>query len=176
MIVCTLKQYIESKDLNITALSKQCGVSRPPLIALANGTSKGIQFDTLDKLCRFFNIAPSDLLFRVDEHSISLYTDIPPIELNNSTRTVSSGSISIGAFDISVDILLTVSPDAVDAEIRLSRDAINDEQVMFITDVIDAHPDLEQLVHHSVEKQAEQQIIDNLLSEKEIFISATLLL
>lgn len=175
MIVCTLKQYIDRRDLNITALSKRCGISRPPLIALANGTSKGIQFDTLEKLCGFFGITPSDLLLRIDEHAISIIADFSSIDFAHPVRTICSGDVSIGSVAIGVEALITVGEDFVDVEIRLDRNAASDEKVSFILDVIQENHELHELFRESVETQTEKLIIE-LVPKDGFLVSATLVL
>jgi putative transcriptional regulator len=43
-------------------LSKQTGITQKQLSALETGKTKGINFETLAKLCLFFSCTPSDLL------------------------------------------------------------------------------------------------------------------
>ena len=161
MIVCTLKQYIDKNDLNISALSKKCGISRPPLIALANGTSKGIQFDTLDKLCRFFKISPSDLLLRFDESDVFADVDLSSVDWDRPSRLVCSGSITVGRFMMDTEVLLSVETDGFDAEIRLSRTSLDDEKIEFFLEVVDEHQEISNSIRTAVEKFIGNQILDS---------------
>jgi putative transcriptional regulator len=54
-------------------VSLATGLSQKTLSALETGSSKGIEFSTLAKLCRFLKCAPNDLLILEDE-----IEDIPP--------------------------------------------------------------------------------------------------
>ncbi|MBP9092733.1 helix-turn-helix transcriptional regulator [bacterium] len=48
--------------LSQKAVSEATGIGQKTLSALETGTSKGIEFNTLVKLCTFFDCTPSDLL------------------------------------------------------------------------------------------------------------------
>lgn len=52
----------EKKIRSIRQLSEESKVTRLSLTKLYNGDAKGIEFDTLDKLCRYFNCNVGDLL------------------------------------------------------------------------------------------------------------------
>lgn len=49
------------------AVSDATGIGQKTLSALETGASKGIEFNTLLKLCLYFNCSPSDLLIIEDE-------------------------------------------------------------------------------------------------------------
>ena len=53
--------------LSQKSVSKATGIGQKTLSALETGTSKGIEFNTLLRLCTFFNCAPSELLFIEEE-------------------------------------------------------------------------------------------------------------
>lgn len=61
MIKCKLAVLMAERGLKIIDVSRETGITRNTLSTLYNNTSKGIQFETLDKLCSFFNILPGDL-------------------------------------------------------------------------------------------------------------------
>lgn len=48
--------------LSQKAVSEATGIGQKTISALETGTSKGIEFNTLVKLCTFFDCTPSDLL------------------------------------------------------------------------------------------------------------------
>lgn len=62
MIRCNLANILTAKGLKITSVSKATGISRTTLTALASNYSQGIQFDTLETLCRFLQVRPNDLI------------------------------------------------------------------------------------------------------------------
>lgn len=54
--------YLSGVDLTVSALSKKAGTSRPPIIALVVGKSKGMQFSTMEKLCAALHISIDTLV------------------------------------------------------------------------------------------------------------------
>ncbi|MDQ0175985.1 helix-turn-helix domain-containing protein [Bacillus chungangensis] len=62
MIKCNLAVLMAERGLNITKLSKDTGISRNALSSLYHNTGKGIQYDTLDTLCDYFDVPVERLL------------------------------------------------------------------------------------------------------------------
>ncbi|WP_428220641.1 helix-turn-helix domain-containing protein, partial [Enterococcus faecium] len=61
MIKVNLDKYIEKYNLNINQLSKETGISRKALTALANYNKDenppvSIQYNTIEILCKYFKI------------------------------------------------------------------------------------------------------------------------
>lgn len=50
------------KIKSFTQLEKETGLSRRTLAKIYNGEGGGIDYDTLDALCRYFNCSVGDLL------------------------------------------------------------------------------------------------------------------
>lgn len=50
------------KVKSFSFLEKETGITRKTLTKLYDGEGKGIDYDTLDKLCRYFNCKVCDLL------------------------------------------------------------------------------------------------------------------
>ena len=61
MIVSKLSQVLFERQLKISDVARETGITRPTLTSLYSGKSKGINFDTLDKLCKFFSLTPNEL-------------------------------------------------------------------------------------------------------------------
>lgn len=61
--------YLRFKQGKVSqkAVSDATGIGQKTLSALETGASKGIEFNTLLKLCLYFNCSPSDLLIIEDE-------------------------------------------------------------------------------------------------------------
>lgn len=53
---------IDEREVSILQLSKDCGISRPSLAAMYYGKSKGIQFETLEKLCQYFKMDAGQMI------------------------------------------------------------------------------------------------------------------
>lgn len=62
-------ELLAERNLKITQVCKDTGLSRPTLNAIKYGRSKGIQLETIDVLCNYFDITPGEL-----------FTEIQPIK------------------------------------------------------------------------------------------------
>mgnify|MGYP000810235359 CR=1 FL=1 len=62
MIRSNLAVVLAEQGLRITKVSKDTGISRTTLTALANNQSQGIQFDTLNSLCMYLKVTPNQLI------------------------------------------------------------------------------------------------------------------
>ena len=78
MIQTNLKELLNRNNISINKLSIETGLSRPTLTSLMNNESKGIQFDTLEKLLDYFNISISDF-FSIynDEIIFNFLSEVP---------------------------------------------------------------------------------------------------
>lgn len=65
MIIFRLKEVLAEKGYSITSFSQKSGISRPTLSALVNNESKGIQFDTLDTICKTLYIPINKLITHI---------------------------------------------------------------------------------------------------------------
>jgi putative transcriptional regulator len=64
MIKNRLPQYMADKKIrSISQLAKVVDLDRRTITALYDETNKGIDYDTLMKLCTFFNCEIGDLLY-----------------------------------------------------------------------------------------------------------------
>lgn len=62
LIRCNLAVLLAEQNLKITTVSKETGISRTTLTALSNNHGQGIQFDTLNTLCKYLDVSPEQLL------------------------------------------------------------------------------------------------------------------
>lgn len=62
MIKSNLAIIMAEKKIKISELSRKTGISRVTLTSLYYNNSGGIQFDTLNNLCNFLSVKPSDIL------------------------------------------------------------------------------------------------------------------
>lgn len=73
MIKCQLYKLLHENHVKISDISEATGISRTTLCALNWDKGKGVQFNTLDKLCRYFNCNISDLLvYEEEKENVSL--------------------------------------------------------------------------------------------------------
>lgn len=61
MLNFELKKHLKETNMTISELSEKTGISRNSLGLLINGKSRGIQFDTLEKISRIINVEIKDL-------------------------------------------------------------------------------------------------------------------
>ncbi|WWU64684.1 helix-turn-helix transcriptional regulator [Clostridium baratii] len=62
MIRCNLAVLLAERNLKITTVSKDTGISRTTLTSLSNNYSQGIQFETINTLCDYLKITPNQLI------------------------------------------------------------------------------------------------------------------
>ena len=65
MLKSNLKVLLAERDLKITKVSKDTGISRTTLTSLTFGYAKGVQFETINTLCNYLKISPNDLFLYV---------------------------------------------------------------------------------------------------------------
>jgi putative transcriptional regulator len=64
MITVKLSEMMgKYKIKSFSELEKLTGITRKTLTKMYDGEGKGIEYDTLDKLCDYFNCTVGDLLF-----------------------------------------------------------------------------------------------------------------
>ena len=62
MIYSNLAVLLAERDLSITKVSKDTGISRTTLTSLCSNHGQGIQFDTLNTLCIYLGVTPDKLI------------------------------------------------------------------------------------------------------------------
>jgi putative transcriptional regulator len=65
MIEFRLSEVLEEKGKSAYWLSKETGMDQSQVSKIKN--SKGIQWDTLDKICKALNCSPGDLIVMVED-------------------------------------------------------------------------------------------------------------
>lgn len=65
--ICFAEMMAKNKIRTIQKISKDTGISRTTLTALYYGTSTGIQFSTLDRLCQYFECEIKELIDIADD-------------------------------------------------------------------------------------------------------------
>ncbi|EUJ24363.1 Cro/CI family transcriptional regulator [Listeria floridensis FSL S10-1187] len=74
-----LAVLLAERNLKITRVSKDTGISRSTLTAISQNDSKMIQMDTIDGLCQYLGVTPSDFF---DYAPIKISTTITNMDLN----------------------------------------------------------------------------------------------
>lgn len=100
ILICNLRILLAQRGLKITQVSKDTKISRTTLTALYYDNSKGIQMDTLNKLClylkttpeHFFNYAPIDIVVQnieLSEGDKGLFKLMVNLSISDSASCIS---------------------------------------------------------------------------------------
>lgn len=65
MLRCNLSVLLAERNLKITKVCNDTGISRTTLTYLVNNYSKGIQYDTLNTLCTYLHVSPGEMFLFV---------------------------------------------------------------------------------------------------------------
>lgn len=91
MIGYNLSVLLAERGLNVSKVSKDTGLSRITLSAIVNNTGQGVQLETLNRLCDYLRITPSELFLYVP-FDINICVDssneIIEIEYTNSNKKI----------------------------------------------------------------------------------------
>ena len=60
-----LRELLAERNVTITQVHNETGLSRPTLNSIFNDRNKGIQLETIDILCNYLRITPSELFAEV---------------------------------------------------------------------------------------------------------------
>jgi len=71
MLIPNLSVLLAERRLTISRVSQDTGISRTTLTALSGRSARGIQFDTLNRLCQYLRVTP-DTLFIYLPYDLSL--------------------------------------------------------------------------------------------------------
>lgn len=100
MILTNLKVLLAERNLSISKVSNDTGISRTTITALSSNNCKGIQFDTLDVLCSYLNIMPDDFfLYSPYRITFEKETDNSFISIIIENRTTHKKFNTIGRID-----------------------------------------------------------------------------
>lgn len=74
MIQSRLSVLMAERGLKISDLYEETGISKTTLMAIAENTGKGVQYDTVDKLCNFLGVTPCEF-FEYSPYLVSFRID-----------------------------------------------------------------------------------------------------
>lgn len=94
MIRCNLSLLLAERNLKITKVAADTGISRTTLTSLANNYGQGIQFVTLNTLCKYLSVTPEQF-----------FSYVPfDIVIHKSTYTNDSLLIDCSLLDVSKEV------------------------------------------------------------------------
>lgn len=97
MILPRLKILLAERNLKISRVSNDTGLSRTTLTSLAQNSLKGIQLETIDKLCQYLEI-PIDKFFEFVPFNIKVNCMAPNVHKNFKTLT-DSETLEVSPFE-----------------------------------------------------------------------------
>lgn len=97
MLKSNLAVLMAERGLKIVDVYKQTGISKTTLMALSDNKSKGVQFETIDKLCNFFEVTPKEFFvfseYMFEFSNVMRITDVSKNKTENDLAvTVNKGS------------------------------------------------------------------------------------
>ena len=60
-----LRELLAERNVTITQVHNETGLSRPTLNSIFNDRNKGIQLETIDILCNYLRITPGELFAEI---------------------------------------------------------------------------------------------------------------
>lgn len=105
MIICNLAVLLAQRQLKITRVSNDTGISRTTLTALNQNESKGVQFETINALCQYLKVNPSNF-FQYLPFDVSCNTVITKNDTSFTNEMMES--IEIKKNDISFDFFIKI--------------------------------------------------------------------
>ncbi|WP_456048737.1 helix-turn-helix domain-containing protein [Abiotrophia defectiva] len=103
MIRNRLSELLSERGLKITKVAKDTGISRNTLTATAQNDSKMIQYETIDTLCSYLRVTPSEF-FQFVPYSLSFNVQVTDLHFSPASRQMFGPDMSIRFdFDLFVD-------------------------------------------------------------------------
>lgn len=106
MIKTNLAVLMAERGLKISDVYEATGISKTNLMAISDNTGKGIQYETMDKLCDFFNITPEQF-FIYSPYNFNFHV------LNNNDNVAHLNDIAITVSKSSGLKSYTFSPNVI---------------------------------------------------------------
>lgn len=109
MIKTNLAVLMAERGLKIADVYNATGISKTTLMAISENTGKGIQYETVDKLCNFLNVTPQEF-FSYAPYIFKFYKSKIDTDLPNVIITVNhSGNLK--SFTFTPFIITPSSPN-----------------------------------------------------------------
>lgn len=111
MILSRLKVLLAERNIKISRVSNDTGISRTTLTALAQNTSKGVQFETIDTLCQYLGIKISDF-FEYVPFDIDINCNKPNvIDLTSKDNlyNFAKPNVELSPFDMDLFLVKTIN-------------------------------------------------------------------
>lgn len=170
MIRCNLSILLAERNLKITKVSNDTGISRTTLTSLSSNKAQGIQFDTINTLCNYLKVSPELLISHVPidieiistriEHDDILFIDIKITKNSRTFRCELTGNCYIYFLDEKISDL--------EIDVTLFDEELNDNDEDLIKEnslLINTFNSLPVSFLNDIEEKIREEIISNLDKE-----------
>lgn len=109
MILSRLKVLLAERNIKISKVSNDTGISRTTLTALAQNTPKGVQFETIDVLCQYLGIKISDF-FEYVPFDIDINCEKPDLldlTSKDNFQNFATTKVELSPFDMDLFLIKT---------------------------------------------------------------------
>ncbi len=124
MIICTLNKLMEENDKTQSEIANATGITRPTLLSLIRNDNQSIRYETINQLCKYFDIDMSELLVyspvdvklkKILLEDVPMTTDFEVTEENSSVAV--SLIYDINGIELEFDTNLGVTKQVIHLKI-----------------------------------------------------------
>lgn len=175
MIKSNLPKLLAERRLSAAKLSKDTGISRTTLSAITTSVAKGIQYETMDTLCKHLGVVPGDLFsyvpFDLSVSYLSINENAVHFKVDDRGRTkecrmrldveIHTKSVECGDDDGNVDVLHIPDNVFVDVSpgIQVDNDSTQLDTFTFFRNYIMLLPPG---MYNDLERKIEELIVDTI--------------
>lgn len=107
MLQNNLNRLMAERNIKVTDMAKDIGLAKSTIFSLSSGKTAGIQFETLEKICSYLRITPTEL-FEYSPYILDINLDVQLKELTDATfqylAIISNGAYK-KAFSLDVELV-----------------------------------------------------------------------
>lgn len=170
MIRTNLSVLLAERGLKAKKVSRDTGISQTTLTSLVNNTGKGIQFDTIDTLCRYLGVSPEEFFeyypfrfkFQAEKTDFNLiyktneFYDF--VKLSSLTFKFDMVIEIIGEKENDIDASCVLEQNKFNGEYEVEIEVDTEEEEKFLKKILTDMPisfkrDFNRLVFASIDKE-----------------------
>lgn len=147
----SIKNLVDRSHLLKTDIMNRLQISKPTYYKLYNGTSTGIQLDTLEKICKLFKCTPNDVITGYED----LYNDelpddfITDLEVENNRDTKYYGDLQASPIFRSDGKYKTI--DEFNSDKKNFLEALSNAELVAIE--LLHHPEFSELINKVIKEE-----------------------
>lgn len=147
----SIKNLVDRSHLLKTDIMNRLQISKPTYYKLYNGTSTGIQLDTLEKICKLFKCTPNDVITGYED----LYNDelpddfITDLEVENNRDTKYYGDLQASPIFRSDGKYKTI--DEFNSDKKKFLEALSNAELVAIE--LLHHPEFSELINKVIKEE-----------------------